>query len=249
MKPVVIDDYVFTNDPYKQFVIKDKIQECVRRWSRAMEKRLDADDKKLSKIIRRKNPFIYLSFGYSVRQMAESIVRLHIEESIQTGFGHILQKIAKMISSESGKWLTVEDMTGNELDMKRTRLINDKLFVDLEDTKSGPSWGNSKSIRATRECFERFRAQETATVNCIIGHAYKGEKRSRRDAQDPSILLLYGKDYWDYIGGVGCSDFLLDNMGALISRDSIERAIPKLIDRVVALIPQKNNKIDFSDWL
>ncbi len=125
----------------KKLNLKDVTKYVENNIGTFHQKRIQSlDDLKLSKVLRRKNPYLFKAkYVLTAEQIIRSLVDAHISSNEETIFGDWLEGLAIFINNKvyGGK---KSGITGIDLefDNNGTRYI-----VNI---KSGPNWGNSCQV-------------------------------------------------------------------------------------------------------
>jgi len=160
-------------------------------------KRLQSLDKlKLSKILKRKNPYLFRAKNILLAQdFIKALLDAHISSQEETIFGDFLEGLAIHICSTvyGGRKSTSEGID-LELDKESIRYI-----IAI---KSGPNWANSKQIKGMVHNFKQatkiYRtANPKGNIRAINGCCYGREKKSDKG----DYLKLCGQKFWEFISG------------------------------------------------
>lgn len=154
------------------------------------------DDLKLSKILKRKNPYLFKAkYLLTSEAIIKSLVDAHISSNEETIFGDWLEGLAIFINEKvyDGR---KSGITGIDLEFDNggTRYI-----VAI---KSGPNWGNSSQIEKMKLDFlTAKRALRTSNSNLNIV-AVNGCCYGIDNAPDKGDYYKYcGQRFWEFISG------------------------------------------------
>ncbi|OQY30083.1 MAG: cytosolic protein [Candidatus Cloacimonetes bacterium 4572_55] len=151
---------------------------------------------KLSKILKRKNPYLFKAKNINVAQkLIKSILDAHLSSQEEGIFGGFLEELAIFICANvyNGKKSSAE---GIDLEFEKGGI---RYIVSV---KSGPNWGNSGQISKMRDNFKKVKRILRTNVSKINVVAVNGccyGKDNRPDKGD--YLKLCGQRFWDIISG------------------------------------------------
>jgi len=158
-------------------------------------KRLQSlENLKLSKILKRKNPYLYRAKNIlTAHDLVKSILDAHLSSQEEAIFGEFLEGLAIFVNENvfGGKKSSAE---GIDLEFEK-----DKMHFIIS-IKSGPNWGNSQQIKKLRDNFKRAaRILRTSNsgmnVVAINGCCYgKDNKPDKGDYHK-----FCGQRFWEFI--------------------------------------------------
>jgi len=154
------------------------------------------DDLKLSKILRRKNPYLFKAkHVLTAEEIVRGLVDAHLSSNEETLLGDWLEGLAIFINRKVyGGWKS--GIKGIDLEFDKDDI---RYIVNI---KSGPNWGNSSQISKMREDFKT--AQRTLrtgnsrlNITCLNGCCY-----GRDNNPDKGDYYKYcGQQFWQFISG------------------------------------------------
>ncbi len=151
---------------------------------------------KLSKILRRKNPYLYKAKNVlTADEIVRNIVDAHLSSSEEGIFGDWLEGLAIYINEKvySG-WKS--GIPGIDLEFD----FNDRRYIVT--IKSGPNWGNSSQIKRLKDDFRTAKktlrtSNSQVNVVAINGCCYGKDRRP-----DKGDYFKYcGQEFWQFISG------------------------------------------------
>jgi len=160
-------------------------------------KRLENLEKlKLSKILKRKNPYLFKAKNILTAQdLVKILLDAHLSSQEETIFGDFLEGLAIFINERAygGKKSSAE---GIDLELNK----NDIRYIVA--IKSGPNWGNSRQISKMKEDFKKAkRILRTSDSNFHIV-AVNGCCYGRDKKPDKGDYFKYcGQTFWEFISG------------------------------------------------
>ena len=158
-------------------------------------KRLENLEKlKLSKILKRKNPYLFKAKNILTAQdLVKTLLDAHLSSQEETIFGDFLEGLAIFINERAygGKKSSAE---GIDLEFNK----NDIRYIVT--IKSGPNWGNSRQISKMKDDFRRAkRILRTSTSNLQIV-AINGCCYGRNNKPDKGDYFKFcGQKFWEFI--------------------------------------------------
>jgi hypothetical protein len=154
------------------------------------------DNLKLSKILKRKNPYLYKAkYVLTADEIIRGIVDAHISSSEEGIFGDWLEGLAIFINGKVyNGWKSGIPNIDLEFDNKGKRFI-----VNI---KSGPNWGNSSQVAKMKADFRT--AQKTlrtsnSNLNIVSVNGCCYGKDSRPDKGN--YFKYCGQEFWEFISG------------------------------------------------
>ena len=158
-------------------------------------KRLENLEKlKLSKILKRKNPYLFKAKNILTAQdLVKILLDAHLSSQEETIFGDFLEGLAIFINERAygGKKSSAE---GIDLEFNK----NDIRYIVA--IKSGPNWGNSRQISKMKDDFRRAkRILRTSKSNLQIV-AINGCCYGRNNKPDKGDYFKFcGQMFWEFI--------------------------------------------------
>ena len=158
-------------------------------------KRLENLEKlKLSKILKRKNPYLFKAKNILTAQdLVKILLDAHLSSQEETIFGDFLEGLAIFINERAygGKKSSAE---GIDLEFNK----NDIRYIVA--IKSGPNWGNSRQISKMKDDFRRAkRILRTSKSNLQIV-AINGCCYGRNNKPDKGDYFKFcGQKFWEFI--------------------------------------------------
>jgi len=151
---------------------------------------------KLTKILRRKNPYLFKAKNITLAQdLVRTLLDAHLSSQEETLFGDFLEGLAIFINRKVyGGWKSSAQGIDLEFDKSGTRFI---LAI-----KSGPNWGNSSQVRKMKDDFRK--AKQTIRSNNSNLHvtAINGCCYGRNTKPDKGEYYKYcGQTFWEFISG------------------------------------------------
>lgn len=151
---------------------------------------------KLTKIIQRKNPYLFKAKSILTAQdIVKVLLDAHLSSQEETIFGELLEGLAIFICDKvynGGK------SSAEGVDLEFTR-DNIKYIVAI---KSGPNWGNSSQIARMVDNFKKAKkilSTNTSKINIV---AINGCCYGRDNQPDKGTHLKYcGQRFWEFISG------------------------------------------------
>lgn len=151
---------------------------------------------KLSKILKRKNPYLFKAKNILTAQdLVKTVLDAHLSSQEETIFGDFLEGLARFICEKvhNGKKSSAEGID-LEFDKDKTTYI-----VSI---KSGPNWGNSRQVKKLKEDFKKTKRilrtnNPNAHVVAINGCCYGKDNKP-----DKGEYFKYcGQQFWEFISG------------------------------------------------
>ena len=182
MKPLKMDD------------VKNYVEENIASFHL---KRLQSIEKlKLSKILKRKNPYLFKAKNIlKAQDLVQSLVDAYLSSQEETIFGDFLEGLAIFINNKV--------YGGSKSSSEGIDLEFDKDGIRyLVSIKSGPNWGNSSQIKKMKDNFKRaFRVLRTGNSKLHI-IAANGCCYGRDNKPDKGEYFKYcGQHFWEFISG------------------------------------------------
>jgi len=151
---------------------------------------------KLSKILRRKNPYLFKAKNIlTAPDLIKTVLDAHLSSQEETIFGDFLEGLARFICEKvhNGKKSSAE---GIDLEFKKGETTY------IVSIKSGPNWGNSRQVKKLREDFKKTKRilrtnNPTVHVVAINGCCYGKDNKP-----DKGEYFKYcGQQFWEFISG------------------------------------------------
>ena len=154
------------------------------------------DNLKLSKILKRKNPYLFKAkYVLTADEIIRGIVDAHISSSEEGIFGDWLEGLAIFINGiVYNGWKSGIPNIDLEFDNNGKRFI-----VNI---KSGPNWGNSSQIAKMRSDFktaQRTLRTSNSNLNIVSINGCCYGKDNRPDKGD--YFKYCGQEFWEFISG------------------------------------------------
>lgn len=153
-------------------------------------------DLKLSKILKRKNPYLFKAKNLNMAQdLVKSILDAHLSSQEEGIFGGLLEKLAIYICSTvyNGHKSSSE---GIDLEFEKDGV---RYIVSI---KSGPHWGNSSQIAKMRDNFKKAKRILGTNVSKINVSAVNGCCYGRDNKPEKGdYAKLCGQRFWELISG------------------------------------------------
>jgi hypothetical protein len=157
---------------------------------------LNLEGLKLSKILKRKNPYLFKAKNIlTAPDLVKTVLDAHLSSQEETIFGDFLEGLARFICEKvhNGKKSSAEGID-LEFDKNKTTYI-----VSI---KSGPNWGNSRQVKKLKEDFKKTKRilrtnNPNVHVVAINGCCYgKGNKPDKGE-----YFKYCGQQFWEFISG------------------------------------------------
>lgn len=154
------------------------------------------DDLKLTKVLRRKNPYLYKAKHLlTADEIVRGIVDAHVSSNEETIFGDWLEGLAIYINGlvyggyKSG-------IKGIDLEFDQNGVRN------IVTIKSGPNWGNSSQIEKMKADFNTAKRTLRSSNSNIHIIAVNGCCYGRDNSPDKGDYFKYcGQQFWEFISG------------------------------------------------
>ena len=158
-------------------------------------KRLENLEKlKLSKILKRKNPYLFKAKNILTAQdLVKTLLDAHLSSQEETIFGDFLEGLAIFINERAygGKKSSAE---GIDLEFNK----NDIRYIVA--IKSGPNWGNSRQISKMKDDFRRAKRILRTSKSNIQIVAINGCCYGRNNKPDKGDYFKFcGQKFWEFI--------------------------------------------------
>lgn len=154
------------------------------------------DGLKLSKILKRKNPYLYKAkYVMTAETIVRGIVDAHISSNEETLFGDWLEGFAIFINSKvyGGKKSGIQ---GIDLEFD---LLGQRFIVNI---KSGPNWGNSSQIQKMIADFKTAKRTLRTSNSALNVVAVNGCCYGIDNYPDKGDFYKYcGQRFWEFISG------------------------------------------------
>ena len=161
------------------------------------QKRIQSlDDLKLSKVLRRKNPYLFKAkYVLTAEQIVRGLTDAHISSSEETIFGDWLEGLAIFINSKVyGGYKS--GITGIDLEFETN---NTRYIVAI---KSGPNWHNNpqkEKMVADFKTAKRTLRTSNSNLNIVAVNGCCYGRDSRPDKGD--YFKYCGQRFWEFISG------------------------------------------------
>lgn len=179
---------------------------------------------KLSKLLKRKNPYLFKAKNVNTAEIfVRKLLSAHVSSQEETMFGNFLEKLAIFVNEKTydGKKTPAE---GLDLDFTRDNM---RYLVSI---KSGPNWGNSSQIKKMKDYFSQARRILGQNIICVNGCCYGKNKNENKG----DYFKKCGQSFWELISG----DFefykkIVEPLGikAKERNEEFEREYSKIINR------------------
>ena len=158
-------------------------------------KRLENLEKlKLSKILKRKNPYLFKAKNILTAQdLVKTLLDAHLSSQEETIFGDFLEGLAIFTNERvyGGKKSSAE---GIDLEFNK----NDIRYIVA--IKSGPNWGNSRQISKMKDDFRRAKRILRTSKSNIQIVAINGCCYGRNNKPDKGDYFKFcGQKFWEFI--------------------------------------------------
>lgn len=181
----------------KKLNLKDVSQYVEQNIGTFHQKRIQSlDDLKLSKVLRRKNPYLFKAkYVLTADQIIRGITDAHISSNEEAIFGDWLEGLAIFVIAKvyNGRKSGITGIDF-EFDKDKTRYI--------VAVKSGPNWANSRQLAEMKASFKiaqrtlrtsNSRMQVIAVNGCCYGRDNKPDKGD--------YFKYCGQRFWEFISG------------------------------------------------
>lgn len=151
---------------------------------------------KLTRILRRKNPYLFKAKNIMLAQdLVQILLDAHLSSQEETIFGDFLEGLAIFINNKVyGGWKSSAQGIDLEFDKDGIRYI---LAI-----KSGPNWGNSSQIRKMKEDFKKAKITLRSSNSNLHVVAINGCCYGRNAKPDKGDYYKYcGQVFWEFISG------------------------------------------------
>ncbi len=161
------------------------------------QKRIQSlDDLKLSKVLKRKNPYLYKAkYVLTAEQIVRGIVDAHISSNEETIFGDWLEGLAIFINHAvyNGR---KSGITGIDLEFDKGNI---RYIVTI---KSGPNWGNSSQTKKMISDFKTAKRTLRTSNSKLVITAVNGCCYGKDRNPDKGEYYKYcGQMFWEFISG------------------------------------------------
>ena len=161
------------------------------------QKRIQSLDKlKLSKVLRRKNPYLFKAkYVSTAGEIVQGLTDAHISSNEETIFGDWLEGLAIFINKEVyGGYKS--GITGIDLEFDND---NRRYIVAI---KSGPNWGNSSQFTKMIDDFRTAKKTLRTSNSNLNVVAVNGCCYGRNTKPDKGDYFKYcGQHFWEFISG------------------------------------------------
>ncbi len=157
---------------------------------------LNLEGLKLSKILKRKNPYLFKAKNILTAQdLVKTVLDAHLSSQEETIFGDFLEGLARFICEKvhNGKKSSAE---GIDLEFNKDKTTY------IVSIKSGPNWGNSRQVKKLKEDFKKTkRILRTNNPNVHVV-AINGCCYGKDNKPDKGEYFKYcGQQFWEFISG------------------------------------------------
>lgn len=151
---------------------------------------------KLSKILKRKNPYLFKAKNILTAQdLVKTLLDAHLSSQEETIFGEFLEGLSVFICGKvyNGRKSAAE---GIDLEFEKENI---KYIVSI---KSGPNWGNSSQIKKMLDNFRKAKRILKTNISKMNIVAVNGCCYGRiKKADKGEYLKLCGQKFWEFISG------------------------------------------------
>jgi len=178
--------------------IKDVKKYVEKNIGQFHKKRLDnLADLKLSKILKRKNPYLFKAKNIlKAQDLVTSLLDAHLSSQEESIFGDFLEGLAIYINFKvyGGRKSSTE---GIDLEFDKDDI---RYLVSI---KSGPNWGNSSQIKKLKDNFNKAQrilrtSQAGVNIRAINGCCYGRDNNPDKGTYEK----LCGQRFWSLISGI-----------------------------------------------
>lgn len=179
----------------KKLNLKDVLQYVEENIGIFHQKRIKSlDDLKLSKVLKRKNPYLYKAkYVLTADQIVRGIVDAHISSNEEAIFGDWLEGLAIFINEKvyNGR---KSGITGIDLEFEIDKV---RYIVTI---KSGPNWANSGQIADMKASFITAKKTIRTSNSNIQVVAINGCCYGKNNKPDKGEYFKYcGQRFWEFI--------------------------------------------------
>jgi len=161
------------------------------------EKRISSlDSLKLSKILKRKNPYLFKTkYILTAEEIIRGLVDAHISSNEETIFGDWLEGLAIFINNKVyGGWKS--GIKGIDLEFDNSGI---RYIVNI---KSGPNWGNSSQLSKMITDFKTAKKTLRTSNSQIKITSINGCCYGQDNTPDKGDYFKYcGQIFWEFISG------------------------------------------------
>ena len=152
------------------------------------------EELKLSKILKRKNPYLIKAKNlFNSQDLVKTLLDSHLSSQEETIFGNFLEGLAIFINRKvfGGRKSSAE---GIDLEFE------DDGINYIVTIKSGPNWGNSEQIRKMRDSFKKAKQILRTSNSKLQIIAINGCCYGRNNRPDKGDYFKYcGQKFWEFI--------------------------------------------------
>jgi len=151
---------------------------------------------KLSKILERKNPYLFKARNILLAQdLVRILLDAHLSSQEETIFGNFLEGLAIFVNGKSyNGWKS--STQGIDLEFNKDNI---RYIVAI---KSGPNWGNSSQIRKMQDDFRKAKQTIRTSNSNLHVIAVNGCCYGRNAKPDKGDYFKYcGQKFWEFISG------------------------------------------------
>ncbi len=155
------------------------------------------DDLSLSKVLKRKNPYLFKAkYVLTSQEIVRGVIDAHISSNEETVFGDWLEGLAVFINGKVyGGWKSGIPGVDLEFDNDGKRYI-----VTI---KSGPNWGNSSQIAKMKSDFKTAAKTLRTSNSGLQVVAVNGCCYGKSKTFDQGDYFKYcGQTFWEFISGI-----------------------------------------------
>lgn len=172
--------------------VKGYVEKNIRSFH---SKRLqNLEELKLSKILKRKNPYLFKAKNILTSQeLVRTLLDAHLSSQEETIFGNFLEGLAIFINRKvfGGRKSSAE---GIDLEFE------DDGINYIVTIKSGPNWGNSEQIKKMRYSFKKAKRILRTSNSKLQVIAINGCCYGRNNRPDKGDYFKYcGQKFWEFI--------------------------------------------------
>lgn len=180
----------------KNLNLKDVSQYVEQNIGIFHQKRIQSlDGLKLSKVLKRKNPYLFKAKYVIAANLVQGLVDAHISSNEETIFGDWLEGLAIFINNKvfDGR---KSGITGIDLEFDNHGTRN------IVAIKSGPNWGNSSQVAKMISDFKTAKKTLRTSNSQLQIVAVNGCCYGRDNNPDKGDYFKYcGQRFWDFISG------------------------------------------------
>lgn len=230
--------------PIKIGEVKKYIENNIGSFHR---KRLEnLEDLKLSKILHRKNPYLFKAKNILTAQdLVKTLLDAHLSSQEETIFGDFLEGLAVFINGRvyGGRKSSAE---GIDLEFDKDNI---RYIVTI---KSGPNWGNSQQINKMKDNFRKTKRILRTSNTKIVVKAINGCCYGRDNKPDKGDYFKYcGQKFWELISGdPNLYIEIIEPLGhkAKVKNEEFIKKYSKIVNKFTLLFMQHFCKDGVINW-